>query len=87
MKELIGKKVHIETLDYSTANRSGVPSQLAFEGIVRTVRANLIEVIGCTIEKSYYVRQGTPIGTPEDARWFNVQASTFISMDVVGEKD
>lgn len=64
-----------------------MPSQLAFEGIIRTVRANLVEVVGCTIEKSYYVRQGTPIGTLENARWFNVQASTFISMDVVGEKN
>ena len=59
----------------------------SFQGIIRAVRTNLIEVIGCIIVKSPYVRQGTPIGTPEDARWFNVQASTFISMDVVGEKD
>ena len=84
MKNFIGKKVHIETLDYSVADRNGMPSQLAFEGIVRNVRTNLIEVIGCTIVKSLYVRQGTPIGTSEDARWFNTQASTLISIDVLG---
>ncbi|MCI5108499.1 MAG: hypothetical protein MRY49_01480 [Candidatus Pacebacteria bacterium] len=74
MESLLGKRVTVDQLDFSSAVRDGHPQQLKYTGIVDGVSNNMVRLVDCKM----MLRDGANhiIGST----WFNTMAHTFIAI-------